>query len=116
MTDEPTPAPGILGILWESTEALYQRFGVTPDRDNTLARLLEEVGELAKAQADEPGVHVAHEAADVLVTALGVCMSRGLRLTDVIGAVVAVAAKNDAKTHATHRLREDGKIARIEGA
>ncbi len=72
----------------------------------------EEVRELIEAaQQDENKAHIAEEAADVMVTAIGVCQSVGVDIEQIITQVYYVIAKNDAKTHATH-VYLDGKIRR----
>ena len=55
--------------------------------------------------------HIAEEAADVMVTAIGVCQSVGVDIEQIIAQVYYVIAKNDAKTHETH-VHLDGKIRR----
>lgn len=102
----------LLNELWDSTANLYTRFDVTPTVENTSLVFREEARELLLAQASEPDENVAEECADVLVTALGVLMSRGITLGELDRAIMKVVAKNDAKTHATHHLNTDGKIAR----
>jgi NTP pyrophosphatase (non-canonical NTP hydrolase) len=98
--------------LAESTRAFYQRFGVTPALQDTITNFNEEVFELVQAAMDgtDPR-HIAEEAADVFVTAIGVCMASGISIDALVEQIYAVAAKNDAKTHETH-VYKDGKIRR----
>lgn len=102
----------LLNKLWMSTVSLYFRFHVTPTVENTSMVFREEARELLLAQAGEPDENVAEECADVLVTALGVLLSRGIALAELERAIMRVVAKNDAKTHETHFVNADGKIAR----
>ncbi|MBW4435550.1 MAG: hypothetical protein KME04_00325 [Pleurocapsa minor GSE-CHR-MK-17-07R] len=98
--------------LAESTRAFYERFGVTPELQSCLTNFNEEVFELVQAAMDgENKQHIAEEAADVFVTAIGVCMASGISIEALVEQVYAVAAKNDAKTHETHVFK-DGKIRR----
>jgi NTP pyrophosphatase (non-canonical NTP hydrolase) len=101
-----------LRALIASTEAFYARFGVTPTPNDAITNLNEEVFELVQAamQGDDR-THIAEEAADVFVTAIGVCLATGVPVQALIEQIYAVAAKNDAKTHETHVFR-DGKIRR----
>jgi hypothetical protein len=55
---------------------------------------------------------ITQEAADVIVTVLGVLRVFEVTDDELAAALLAVAAKNDAKTHDTHFVRNDGKIAR----
>lgn len=107
---------GVLGVLYTSTEAFYARFGLKPTYYQAIARVLEEVGEVNMALAQgEPVVRIAEEIGDAFVTLIGAGLSAGLTLPDIIGGMVAVAAKNDAKTLEHYYLREkDNKIARRE--
>ena len=54
---------------------------------------------------------IAEEAADVFVTVIGLCQAVGVDGNKLIQQIHIVAAKNDAKTHATH-VYVDGKIRR----
>lgn len=98
--------------LAESTTDFYARFGVTPELENCVMNFQEEVRELIEAARDgSDSDHIAEEAADVIVTALGVCFARGIGVEQIVEQVYAVIAKNDAKTHETHAY-SDGKIRR----
>ena len=55
--------------------------------------------------------HIAEEAADVFVTAIGVCAATGVNVEKLIEQLYKVIAKNNAKTHETH-VYTDGKIRR----
>lgn len=99
--------------LIRSTMDLYERF----DREFNLAAQLpifeEEVRELIEAaQAGENAGHIAEEAGDVFVTAIGLALASGVRREQLIEQVQAVIRKNDAKTHTTHHVNAAGKIAR----
>jgi hypothetical protein len=98
--------------LAQSTQAFYARFGVTPELQNCITNFNEEVFELVQAaMAGDNPAHTAEEAADVFVTAIGVCLASGITVDQLVTAIYQVAAKNDAKTHDTHVFR-DGKIRR----
>lgn len=98
--------------LWDSTRELYARFELPITVESMPGVFLEEVEELLDAQASEPAVNVAEEAADVIVTAMGVCMSRGVTLAQLLSAMRHVTRKNDSKTLQTHAVNAAGKIAR----
>lgn len=98
--------------LAASTQNFYDRFGVTPQVNDAITNLNEEVYELVQAALEGTDKrHTAEECADVIVTALGVCLAAGLTVDDVVEQMYAVAAKNDAKTQETH-VYKDGKIRR----
>lgn len=101
--------------LIASTRAFFARFGVQIGVGEGVQNLREEVGELIEAAED--GVdraHVAEEAADVMVTVIGVCEAAGVDPETLVEQVYAVIAKNDAKSHETH-VYADGKIRRRAG-
>lgn len=99
--------------LFRSTTALHERFGVMPKLEVVLRVFREEVGELIEAAEQGTDLqHIAEEAADVFVTAMGVCMACGVSEEQLLAQTRAVIAKNDAKTHETHHINEQGKIAR----
>lgn len=106
MSEEP------LRRLAASTQAFYDRFGVNPVAEDAIHVFEEEVRELIDAvrQRDDTA-HMGEEAADVIVTVLGVCFAAGLNIEDVIRQIEAVIRKNDAKTFETHAVI-DGKIRR----
>lgn len=98
--------------LAQSTADFYARFGVHPQVEDAIKNFQEEVRELieaARSGADDD--HTAEEAADVLVTAIGICYASGIGIEQIVRQVYAVVAKNDAKTHETH-VHLDGKIRR----
>jgi NTP pyrophosphatase (non-canonical NTP hydrolase) len=98
--------------LTHSTLQFYRRFDVEPEPDSALRNFREEVEEFIEAaQANTDKDHIAEEAADVFVTAIGVCYSCGVDIEKLIEQTYAVIAKNDAKTHDTHIVR-NGKITR----
>ncbi len=99
--------------LIRSTIEFYARFGVQPQLENAKSVFQEEVQELIDAaEAGTDPAHIAEEAADVMVTAIGICLSRGVDPAALIEQVHKVVAKNDRKTHTTHAVNEQGKIAR----
>ena len=98
--------------LFMGTAAFYERFGYVPQLTDSMANFREEARELIEAAEDGSDVrHIAEEAADVFVTAIGVCMARGVDIDLLIEQVYAVINKNDAKTHETH-IYTEGKIRR----
>lgn len=108
--------------LVQSTLAFYERFGVTPTLSGATSVFREEVGEFIEAahlaaaspvHTSPQHEHAAEEAADVIVTVIGLCAAAGVTPDMLIAQMVRVAAKNDAKTHATH-VYADGKIRRRE--
>jgi NTP pyrophosphatase (non-canonical NTP hydrolase) len=95
-----------------ATRTFYERFGYHATVDDSLANFNEEVFELIQATlSGSDKAHIAEEAADVMVTTLGVCMAAGISIDALIERIYFVAAKNDAKNHDTHILK-DGKIRR----
>ena len=100
--------------LINSTAEFYARFDVTPNLETSIRVFKEEVDELIEAaDIGTDKDHIAEEAADVFVTAIGICMASGVDLENIIAQTRAVIDKNDAKTHETHAINEYGKIARI---
>ena len=98
--------------LAQSTLDFYERFGVQPQLENTVQNFQEEVREVIEAARDgHDRDHIAEEAADVFVTAMGICFASGVDVDRLVEQVYAVVAKNDAKTHETHVFHE-GKIRR----
>ncbi|NWF70914.1 MAG: hypothetical protein HXY40_17655 [Chloroflexi bacterium] len=102
--------------LAQSTHDFYTRFGVVPEDPANLPGALrnfhEEVREFeeaARVMTDRD--HIAEEAADVFVTAIGVCFAANVDVEQLIRQVYRVIAKNNAKTHQTHVLMA-GKIRR----
>lgn len=105
-----------LGDLWESTEALYRRFGIThPDFDAAFRVFGEEVFEFINEITLPMEITDAAElmeAADVLVTIIGLLIARGFNFQDFASAIDGVRAKNDLKTGDSHYVSESGKITR----
>jgi NTP pyrophosphatase (non-canonical NTP hydrolase) len=98
--------------LASSTRAFYERFGVEPQLDDCIQNFQEEVRELIEAaQTGSDKAHIAEEASDVFVTAIGICFAAGVEIERLVDQVYAVIAKNDAKTHETHAY-SNGKIRR----
>jgi NTP pyrophosphatase (non-canonical NTP hydrolase) len=98
--------------LAKSTQAFYERFNVIPDPEDVIKVFEEEVRELIEAvRLRHDALHIGEEAADVMVTVLGVCYAAGLNIEDLIVQIEAVIRKNDAKTQDTH-AQIDGKIRR----
>jgi NTP pyrophosphatase (non-canonical NTP hydrolase) len=99
--------------LIQSTQEFYARFGVTQELEAATRVFEEEVREfIESAQAGTDTDHTAEEAADVIVTVIGLCEAAGVPPEKLIEQMYAVIDKNNAKTHATHRINEHGKIAR----
>lgn len=98
--------------LMRSTLAFYERFGWQPLTNDAIRVFEEEVREVTEAAQDGTDKkHIAEEAADVIVTLIGVCQAAGVEPEQLIQQVYAVIAKNDAKNHDTH-IYDDGKIRR----
>jgi len=98
-------------LAW-STRAFYERFGVTPELEGCIRNFQEEAAELIEAaQHGADRDHIAEEAADVFVTAIGVCYASGVDVDRLVAQLYAVIAKNDAKNHQTH-VYANGKIRR----
>ena len=65
--------------LIDSTSEFYKRFGVTPNLETSIRVFKEEVDELIEAaEIGTDNDHIAEEAADVFVTAIGICMASGV--------------------------------------
>lgn len=98
--------------LAQSTRDFYARFDVQPQVGDAIMNFEEEARELIDAaRAGGDLDHIAEESADVLVTALGICLASGMDVEQIVAQVYAVIAKNDAKTHETHAVHA-GKIRR----
>ncbi|MBI1281158.1 MAG: hypothetical protein GC179_23735 [Anaerolineaceae bacterium] len=98
--------------LIRSTLGFYERFGWQPLTDDAIRVFEEEVREVTEAAQDGTNkAHIAEEAADVIVTLIGVCQASGVEPEQLIEQLYAVIAKNDAKNHDTH-IYTDGKIRR----
>jgi NTP pyrophosphatase (non-canonical NTP hydrolase) len=98
--------------LIRSTLDFYARFGVKSQVADAVRNFQEEVRELIEAaSAGQDKDHIAEEAADVMVTIVGVCDAAGVDAERLVAQLYAVIAKNDAKTHETHVVF-DGKIRR----
>ena len=95
----------------QATRDFYDRFGFQPTVENMTMNFQEEARELVEAARESDLDHTAEEAADVIVTAIGLCFASGVDVERLIKQVYYVIAKNDAKTHETHVLHE-GKIRR----
>lgn len=98
--------------LIASTLAFYARFDVTPQLEPATKVFQEEVNEFIEAAHADDVTHTAEEAADVIVTVIGLCTAAGVSPDQIIDQMYAVIAKNDAKTHETHMINANGKIAR----
>lgn len=102
-----------LRALIQSTLDFYARFNLQPELPTALRVFREEVDELIEAaQLGTNLDHIAEEAADVFVTAIGICLARGVTLEEILHQTQMVIRKNNAKTHETHAINEYGKIAR----
>ncbi|MEZ4670292.1 MAG: MazG nucleotide pyrophosphohydrolase domain-containing protein [Anaerolineae bacterium] len=98
--------------LMRSTLEFYARFDWQPEVEGAVKVFQEEVGELIEAATDGTNHdHIAEEAADVLVTVIGVCAAAGVTPDQLIRQLYRVVDKNNAKTHDTH-IYVDGKIRR----
>jgi NTP pyrophosphatase (non-canonical NTP hydrolase) len=114
ISQNPTSGDPLRDLI-ASTRAFFARFGVQIAVSEGVQNLREEVGELIEAAED--GVdhaHIAEEAADVMVTVVGVCEAAGVDAATLVEQVYAVIDKNDAKSHETH-VYADGKIRRRGG-
>lgn len=101
--------------LWQSSAGLYRRFSMpAPDTKAQLRVFAEEAYEFTEATLCPEGFgeNVVEEGVDVIVTLMGVLMSRGVALYTLTQAMERVAQKNDSKTHETHHINSNGKIAR----
>jgi NTP pyrophosphatase (non-canonical NTP hydrolase) len=77
----------------------YSRFHVSPRLPDAAEHFLEEVQEFVEAAAGQRDKsQMAEEAADVLVTLMGVSYAAGLTTDELAQGIFAVIAKNDAKT------------------
>jgi NTP pyrophosphatase (non-canonical NTP hydrolase) len=98
--------------LIRSTLSFYERFGWQPLTNDAIRVFEEEVREVTEAAQDGTDKnHIAEEAADVIVTLIGVCQAAGVTPDQLIEQLHVVVAKNDAKNHDTH-VYTDGKIRR----
>lgn len=98
--------------LIRATLEFYARFDFHLEVPSATRVFQEEVGELIEAAHDGTNKdHIAEEAADVMVTVIGLCAAAGVEPEHLIQQVYTVIAKNDAKTHQTHVV-SDGKIRR----
>lgn len=99
--------------LWGSTEAFHQRFNLYPPETFKALRVLaEEHYEVTEAALVKSKDQLAEEGADLVVTLMGVLMSRGVSIDDFEKAMSNVANKNDAKTFANYEINSAGKISR----
>lgn len=109
-------------LLWASTEALYERFGLdaaTTPPSKRRRIFMEEVTELLEESAWDDASHptarrtaeVCNEAADVVVTVMGLLQAHGIYFDELESAIDRIINKNNAKTDATHAL-VNGKITR----
>lgn len=105
----------MLSELWDSTLNLYDRFEISPTVYDVIPLVEEESVEAINAALSGTDSELAAEIADVIVVALGLALARGLSYDDIHAGVKTVIAKNNAKTHATHKVNEAGKIARLKG-
>ena len=111
MTDSNYNSGDSLRDLAQATRDFYDRFGYQPTVENMTMNFQEEARELIEAAREHDLDHTAEEAADVFVTAIGLCFASGVDVDRLMKQVYAVIAKNDRKTHDTHVLL-DGKIRR----
>jgi hypothetical protein len=111
--------------LWNSTDNFHRRFNV----DTTLLSCLRQVGEefiefvhAAEESSNLSGegekeeellLNLSEEAADLLVTVIGVLQHAHATRDQFEFALKVVRLKNDGKTLDTHRVNSRGKIERI---
>ncbi len=107
--------------LWKSTADLHERFfpDDPPGFDARWRVFFEELSEFL-AEVTMPselsdGAELS-EAADLLVTLIGLLQLRGATFVEFEAALNGVARKNNAKTHETHEVNASGKIARKQKA
>lgn len=99
--------------LIHSTLAFYERFEVEPKLEPATLVFEEEVDEFIEAAHDGSSTdHIAEEAADVMVTIIGLCKAANVPPETLIQQIYAVIEKNDAKTQDTHEITAAGKITR----
>ena len=103
----------MLGLLWQSTSALHERFGNVDytsvrHKQARWAKVEEEYREFQYAQDAQARTE---EAVDLLVTVLGVLQMEGVQLEELEKMVANVIIKNNAKNEHTHELK-DYKIVR----
>lgn len=107
-----------LGLSFEalvrSTADLHLRFGTQQTLSEALLCFDEEVHEFeAEAvSASRMAYPLTEEAVDVIVTLLGVLRAADVDEGQLAAMMLNVAKKNDAKTHTTHAINSEGKIAR----
>lgn len=97
--------------LAKSTLEFYERFSYTPNLNAAHRIFLEEVGELIEASRTQDREDIVEEAADVIVTVIGIVLACDISIGELEDAMAYVARKNDRKGYDTHILRE-GKIQR----
>lgn len=110
----------LLVQLFESTQALHERFGDEWTRDHAVDKAIEEwheVGqELDKLQSTViyQGVipDLVHELIDLNVTVMSILIRMEINAADLFGEKIKeVIRKNNAKTHETHE-RKNGMIVK----
>lgn len=111
----------LLAELWQSTANLHKRFYGEdyPTFEAQYRVFFEELAEFTQT-INEPyeiaDMQATHEAADVIVTLLGLLQGHEFLFVNLASAIESTIAKNDAKTIETHFVRPDGKIARRKEA
>lgn len=105
--------------LWNSTRNLHSRFfpDTPPDFEARWRVFNEEVSEFlleCSLPSEMTDMQSASEAADVLVTAIGLLQGLGFEYEDFEAAILATAGKNDSKSLTTHEVNSKGKIVRKE--
>lgn len=105
--------------LWESTANFQKRFGLDErfNMDAQMRCVNEELAEFQSAAYQNWYMKIgkadmAKEASDVIVTVLGVLMASGVTYEVLERFMNDTALKNDAKTHDTHAINENGKVSR----
>ena len=95
--------------LWNSTQDLYERFDLDSPNEDRRRKLIEEVLELITVSVLEDNGHggyrdIINEAADVIVTVLGLLQGHDIEYDDLLTAMGRIAEKNNAKTTETHHI------------
>lgn len=103
-----------LKALFDSTRDLHERFGVQPSTPTQIPVFLEEVREFLQEvlREDFQPDNFAQEAVDIFVTVFGFFLERGVSYEELVKQIQTVIDKNNSKTHETHHVNENGKIAR----
>jgi phosphoribosyl-ATP pyrophosphohydrolase len=104
----------ILYRLWQATQTFHHRFrGSAPSMISAFDAMDEEYNEFINAVYYGDNASLQEEAADLMVTIIGVLLSQGVTYGEFSDMINAVIAKNLRKTHETHWVDPDtGRITR----